>query len=441
MSREMKRILTMGVAAAALVCGISSAQAGAFALREQSADAMGQAFAGVASGSGSLSSMFWNPATITDIAGWQSSWSATGVLANSKTTALPGTSPLFLPLGNSGNIAQSAILPASYSSYQVNDQLWLALSVNSPFGLVTKNNQPWAGGIYGQTSKVISTDITPTVGYKVNDWFSVAAGLQIEYFKTRLTSLRPPAGPSYIELKGSDWGFGYTLGATFKPTSTTEIGIGYRSRVTESLTGTLKNFPGGLPAVVAIKSKLTLPDVVTVGITQKVNDKLSLSGGFEWTNWSLFNTFPVVVTGGPAAGVTPTRLGFRYRNGWFASVGGAYKWNDQLTLKTGLAYERSPISDTTRGVRLTDNDRIWASIGAGYKVSDKLSFDFSYAHIFVKKSPITIANAANPAWNAAVPLPFVGSNKTSIDLISVGLNYRWDDPRVAVPVVPIVRKY
>ena len=438
MSRQMKRILTIGVAAAALACGISGAQAGSFALREQSADALGQGFAGVAAGTGGLSAMFWNPATITGNAGWQSSWSLTGIIARSVTTAGPGTFAGFLPLGTtSGNLGQNAVLPASYSSYQVNDSLWLGLATGAPFGLATKNNRPWAGGFYGETSKVFSTDITPTIGYKVNEWLSVGAGAQIEYFKVRLTSLRPPAFGSITALEGDSWGFGYTLGVTLKPLAGTEIGIGYRSRVKQNLEGTLLNAFGQAPTV-SIKSKLTLPDELTLGIQQKINDQLTLSAGFEWTNWSLFNSFPV--TNATTGGVV-TNLGFRYRNGWYASLGGAYKWNEQLTLKAGLGYERSPISDIVRGVRLADNDRVWTTIGAGYKFNNKLSFDFSYAHAFFKSSPITINSIANPAFNPLAPFPFVGSNKTSLDILSVGLNYRWDDPRVAEPVAPIVRKY
>ena len=53
-----------GVSLAALGA-VSTAQAGAFAIREQSATAQGLSFAGAASGSGGLSSVFWNPATIT----------------------------------------------------------------------------------------------------------------------------------------------------------------------------------------------------------------------------------------------------------------------------------------------------------------------------------------------------------------------------------------
>jgi long-chain fatty acid transport protein len=29
----------------------------------------------------------------------------------------------------------------------------------------------------------------------------------------------------------------------------------------------------------------------------------------------------------------------------------------------------------------------------------------------------------------------------AVDIVSVGLRYRWDDPAVAIPAAPIVRKY
>jgi long-chain fatty acid transport protein len=53
------------LAAIAMVLGAGAAHAGAFGIREQSTQAQGLAFAGAAAGSGGLSSIFWNPATIT----------------------------------------------------------------------------------------------------------------------------------------------------------------------------------------------------------------------------------------------------------------------------------------------------------------------------------------------------------------------------------------
>ena len=60
------------VSLAAVLLAQGAATAGGFAIREQSASSQGLSFAGAASGSGHLSSMFWNPATITMAPGFQS---------------------------------------------------------------------------------------------------------------------------------------------------------------------------------------------------------------------------------------------------------------------------------------------------------------------------------------------------------------------------------
>ena len=80
---------------------------------------------------------------------------------------------------------------------------------------------------------------------------------------------------------------------------------------------------------------------------------------------------------------------------------------------------------------MPDSDRVWATLGAGYKVTNKLSVDFSYAHIFAKSGGINLVPGA-PGFNG---LPYVGTSRAHVDIVSVALNYRWDDPKVAVPVV------
>jgi len=35
----------------------------------------------------------------------------------------------------------------------------------------------------------------------------------------------------------------------------------------------------------------------------------------------------------------------------------------------------------------------------------------------------------------------VADVNSDVDIVSVGLRYRWDDPVVAIPAAPIVRKY
>ena len=453
MSIQIKRVLTAGVAAAALTGSIAGAQAGAFALREQSPVAQGAAFAGVAAGEGGASAMFWNPATMTKLPGWNSQWGFSTVLPNAVVLPL-ATTPTF-GFGGSGNIGLDAVIPSSYSTYQFNDWLWLGMSVNAPFGLATKAPLNWSGQVYGRTSEAKTTSIAPTLAIKINDWVSVGASFEAVRMSTRLTSaIGAPAaaavlpGAPLAELKGNSWGYGFTAGITLTPFAGTELGLGYRSQVREDLSGTFINqvAVGALPAAAAIggaygiKSKVTLPDMVTVGLRQRVTNDLTFLAGFEWTHWGRFNSFPVCLTSpAPFAGACPAplALNFRYSDGWYASIGGEYKWNPALTLRAGLAYEKSPITSTVRSVRLPDSDRVWATLGAGYQISKKLSVDVSYAHIFAKSGTIDIV-AGHPAFNG---LPYHATTKGHVDILSAALSYRWDDPGVTAPAGPIVRKY
>src|SRR5262249_10153662 len=154
----------------ALCIGTSGAHAGAFLLREQSTIGSGLSTAGAAAGGAGLGSMFWNPATITDYPGWQSSWSGTGNAPPANIKANPG--PTVLGLGSqSGDIGQDAVVPASYDSYQLNDKIWLGLATYAPFGLVTSNPPVWAGSFSGISSKIVSFDVNPTIAYKINNSF------------------------------------------------------------------------------------------------------------------------------------------------------------------------------------------------------------------------------------------------------------------------------
>ena len=423
-----KEKIAVGVVAAILI-GVGQAQAGGFAPREQSAEAQGASFAGVAAGAGSLSSMFWNPATITNMPGWQSSWQLSGILPYASDTPLPTTATF--GLGGTGNQAGSALLPSSYSSYQVNEQIWLGLGINTPFGLGTKNPRPSAPQLWGLTTTLMSEDINPNIAYKFNDWVSVGLGLQVMYFKVRQTQATAPVlAPPTAILTGDSWGVGFTAGVTLKPWEGGEIGIGYRSMVRQNIKGKLVStaLPGGFNPVA---TTLDLPEIVTVGLRQRIAPQWTMLAGFEFTNWSRVKTLRVTSNGGfVPLGTTLALQRLNYKNGWMASLGAEYQWTPQWTLRAGVAYEKAPIDDSNRGVTLLDANRFWTSIGASYKYSQKLSFDVGYSHVFVKSGAINIAAAPPPG----VPLAYSGRSRAHVDILSVGLQYRWDDPKVATPI-------
>jgi long-chain fatty acid transport protein len=130
----------------------------------------------------------------------------------------------------------------------------------------------------------------------------------------------------------------------------------------------------------------------------------------EWTNWSRIQVVPF--EGSPAG----SDLALNYDDGWFFSIGGEYKFNPNLTLRTGVGYEIAPTQDEDRSMRLPDADRIWASIGASYNWNEQLSIDFGYSHLFVDDGPVDETTAG---------IRYAGTAEGSADIISLGVRYKF----------------
>src|SRR5262249_2719150 len=96
--RGLRAVVVACGAVGALVAVTADANAGGFAVREQSAYGLGSAYAGIAAG-GSQSSMFWNPATMTQVPGIQAETVLTGIAPYSANTPGAGTFAPALGLG------------------------------------------------------------------------------------------------------------------------------------------------------------------------------------------------------------------------------------------------------------------------------------------------------------------------------------------------------
>jgi long-chain fatty acid transport protein len=166
-----------------------------------------------------------------------------------------------------------------------------------------------------------------------------------------------------------------------------------------------------------------LPGLLSVGLNQRLNDRWTLLGEFEWQNWSRIGS-PAVINSN--TGATITTLPFAYSDGFFYSIGAEYKVNPLLALRAGIAYEKSPVTDQVRTPRIPDNDRMWYSVGASYKpaVIQGLTFDLGYSYIQAKNTPINVV-AGNPSFGAAGA--YIGSVNGSVNIISVSARYQWDD--------------
>ena len=432
---DLRSGLLLRAASALCVLGIATvgAQAGGFAIREQSAAGQGASFAGVAAG-GALSSMFWNPATITQLKGKQKEFSAAGIIPHASHSYTSATLAALPGFNNApSDSGEDALVPSSYSSWQINDRLWLGMSTNAPFGLGVNFPHAWAGSAYGQEANVESYNFAPTVAYKINDWISVGVGLQVQYLKASYGLFLSAVPTLTGSLSGAGWGWGWTAGVTLTPLPHTQIGIGYRSAINQKLNGTLALPAGGLYSSPistpgSINLTLNLPDMLTIGLRQGIGDRFTLLAGFEWSNWSRIGTSHVLQPNGSSAllGLKPVNLPFEYSDGYFYSLGGEYQVNPALTLRAGIAYEKSPIVDSVRTPRLPDDDRMWYSAGLSYKppMFDGLTVDLAYTFIDVKNAPHNLGPGTGNPWSGTTT--YVGSVDSHINIISVGIRYEYD---------------
>src|SRR5260370_41006830 len=120
---------------------------------------------------------------------------------------------------------------------------------------------------------------TPSVALRINEWLSVGLGVQLQLGRADLNRGLGAVPGDHINLNGSGWGFGMTAGVTVTPGPNTTIGVGWRSAVDQKIDGSL-NF--GISETA--NTTLDLPDIVSVGIRHRFDDRWTVMGTAEWTN-------------------------------------------------------------------------------------------------------------------------------------------------------------
>ena len=406
----------------------SSAHAAAFQLKENTAQGLGTAFAGVGSMANSPATVFNNPAGMTQLPGLQISLGGS-LIAPSFTFKGTATNAFGQPITGDTNRdgGHSAVIPQGYATYQITPDLSVGVAVTSPFGLSTYYGPGFAGRYQADKTELQTINVNPAVAYRVRPWLSLGAGFSAEHataeFATATNSRtisalvfgRPlPLRDGLFRLRGDDWSFGYDFGALIQPTPTTNVGLTYRSRIQHDLSGNVSfDAPFPLSLSPAFRSgagtaKLVLPDTAAVSLTQRVSPLWTAYADVDWTNWSQFKNLNTFRSDGTPLSSTPER----YRNTVFVSVGASYQATEKLAVRAGTAFDKTPTTDRYRTARVPDGNRYWLAIGASYRVVPRTTVDFGYAHVFVDGSKIRETSATADVLN--------GSYDSKIDIFSIG---------------------
>lgn len=390
------------IAAAFSVIAAGSTGAAGFSLIEQNASGIGNAYAGQAASAQDASTIFFNPAGMTLLPEKQL------VLAGhliKPSAEFSGTVSPAIGGGDGGDAGSVAFVPNGYFAYRLTPDVHLGIGMFAPFGLKTEYDTTWVGRIHAIESELKTININPAIAWKASESLSFGAGLSIQYIEATLSNaagagLPPPIGV----IKGDDYGWGFNLGLLWKLSDTSRVGLAYRSEIEHTLEGDLR--VNGVVAANPVFADVTLPDSLSLSLFHKLDDQWDILADLSWTGWSDFEVLNIVNSAGTSV-VTPTTE--NWDDSFRVSVGANYHLNSKLTLRGGVAFDETPVSDRYRTARIPDQDRTWLAFGAQYRLSPSSTIDMGYAHLFVKDARISELRSG---------LTLTGTYDASVDILS-----------------------
>lgn len=182
-------LAALSVAVAGALVAPGMAHASAFQLKENSAKAMGRAYAGSATAGGDVSVVANNPAAMSDLDGTYVQADITAINFSAKFNG-SAHDALGNPIsgGNGGDAGTTLPVPALAISTKVSDRVNLGLALDVPFGFQTEYDRNWMGRYDAIKTKLQSFDSTLSASFKINDQWSVGASAIAERTNVDLTN-------------------------------------------------------------------------------------------------------------------------------------------------------------------------------------------------------------------------------------------------------------
>lgn len=443
MITRLPRQSTLALAILSALPGVAFASS--FQLLEQSPAHLGSAFAGTASNVIDASSVFFNPAGLSQLEGRHLTLAGNLVFTES----------VFHDQGSNTNGIESAtdetgVVPNAYYVHPLNDRLTFGLGLNGPFGLASDYGRDWMGRYLATYSELEVASVNTTFAYEISDNFSLGLGVSYQRAEVILESqvdstlgINPnPATDSSAKIEGSDHAFVADVSAFYRPTDSTSFGLVWRQGADFELDGDARfalnaactpgaGFPTGAPPAPTTgticsatlntldgdaAADVELPDTLTFSFSQQLNTQWALHGDIAWTQWSSIDTINVMNTDN---GVTVDQLELHYDDTMRYALGLTYQPGNAWTWRAGVAFDEAPQTDPTIvNPRIPDQDRTWLSVGFNYAVSQNVSIDVGYAHLMVDDA--SIANVDMQTGHQVY-----GDFDAQVDIVGVQANFQF----------------
>lgn len=291
-----------------------------------------------------------------------------------------------------------------------------------PVGL----SKRWKGGAsaFAEEFTLETLELNPSIGYRINDQFSVGAGIRAIYSEGVVKSDNG-LGTSR-DLTGDSIDFGYNLALHFRPNERLSLAATYRSNIDLTVEGDANLLVGGAlsyngPADVQIPA----PAALNLAAAYDINDQTTIEFVYERTYWSAYDKldFNYASTIHPVIdGVFGTPLVKDWSDSNTFRIGITHQLNSAWTVMAGFAIDETPVPEEYVGYELPDSDAKIFSFGAKYNYSDDLTI--GAALLYDEKETLTIPAGVNTEASGTLA-PGATFENAKAYLFTIGMEYRF----------------
>lgn len=265
------------------------------------------------------------------------------------------------------------MMPGGGAVFNVNDRLFLGMALGGVAGMGVNVADIYAAG--GKQPIVTTKQVfrfTPAAAYKVNDALTLGASLNIANQSLAMSFVG--GGMTQVNLpQNQQFGFGATLGATYKINPKLQAGLSWTSKT--DISDMEYHTPTGTTSF-----DMDMPASLAFGLAFKPMQGLLVE--FDIKRIFFSDVLNRVTVTNPQPGM-PGVLAFGWDDQTVYAIG-VKKEMGKMAVSVGYNYGKSPIGaeDVNANLGSTAIVEHHLSFGLTRKFSDKVSGSFAYTHAF-----------------------------------------------------------
>ncbi len=295
---------------------------------------------------------------------------------------------------------ENFLAPSLHYVSNMYENMRFGLSLVAPAGL-SKRWETQPAKTYSHEFTLQVVEVNPTIAYRVSDDFAVAAGVRVLHTSGVVKS----ASIASRDLEGDSFDFGYNLALSYHATPELTLAATYRSNVDLNVEGDAAiyfpddgNYGGTLLFGEKIDASVSVPvpAALNLAAAYRFDSGTTVEFVYERTFWSSYEAldfdYEFSLGGLNAKLADPIAKDWNDVSAYRLGVTQEY---DNWTGMAAIAYDETPIPDSSINFELPDSDALIVSVGGRYEYSDSISLGAALLIDFKESRTVSSADSDN----------------------------------------------